>query len=220
MIKSFKLYNESLLDKISGPSEDEIIKNLEDKPDRLLKVSLRNNSKKGVDYALKNNANVGLLTEQELDVLINTYNYDINIIMDKLSFSSLYSYGVYKNNVNLIKRSIEMGKIISDYDLVDLYEENNKLFNKIIKELNFEIPNNIANTLIYKDDVDTLKLLIKNGFNIKEEAEKIMFGAAMIRKLNILNYLIHLGFKTPKDFNFDEIMYDDVVEILKNNMEK
>lgn len=58
MITKYKLYKESLLNKLDGPSEDEIIDNLKNNPNKLLKYSIENNFKRGIEIALSDGAKI------------------------------------------------------------------------------------------------------------------------------------------------------------------
>ena len=47
MIKNFKLYTVGLLNKLEGPSEEDINDILKDNPNKLLSHSIKNNFKRG-----------------------------------------------------------------------------------------------------------------------------------------------------------------------------
>ena len=67
MIKNYEQFNESLRDKLVGPTEDEIMNNLKDlSPDKLLLKSCQIGFIKGIELALEKGADVHYNNEQAL----------------------------------------------------------------------------------------------------------------------------------------------------------
>ena len=78
MIKKYKIFKESLLNKLEGPNEEEVLDSLKDNPDKLLKVSLDLNFIKGINFALENGAKIKNLRNNNLyDKIFKYLNYII-----------------------------------------------------------------------------------------------------------------------------------------------
>ena len=85
MIKNYKQFNESLKDKLVGPTEEEILDNLKElSPNRLLIKSCKIGFLKGVEVSLEKGANVHCVREQPL-CLSSSYGYIeiVKLLLDK-----------------------------------------------------------------------------------------------------------------------------------------
>jgi len=122
MIKKFNEYiNEGVLDKLTGPSEDDVINQLKDRPDRLLNAACNNGMLTGVQYAIDHGAKPNFEhlkkaienngNEELLDILINDNTLDENIN------SKLLMLCVSKDNTYMIKKLVDMG--------IDIKSDNN-----------------------------------------------------------------------------------------------
>lgn len=225
MIKKYNQYiKESLLDKLSGPSEEEVINTFKDNPDKLLKVSLNTDFLKGINIALENGAKIKNIWNNKLwEKLFKILNYDDEKIIKTLEAPGiLLDYAYDADNKNIMIYSLENGANFNNEQLNDMFYDSPKLFEYLCKNVkNFKIDIRFIKKILYRKGLDGIKKLIDLGcFNVKESGLDLLESAAFIGNKEVVNLLLNIGIKIPKDFNFDDIMYDDIIEIIKNNMEK
>ena len=112
MIKNYKQFNESLRDKLVGPSEDEIWNNIKDlSPDKILKKCSKIGFFKGVEIALERGADIEIgliesLKEKNKDIFVFLIKKggDISIFDDPIydlneTIDTLLSYGKSYNDL-------------------------------------------------------------------------------------------------------------------------
>ena len=105
MIKKYKLFTESLLDNMVGPTDEEIINSFNNDYMKLLKYSIKNEYIKGIDIAIKNGINI-----YSLDGYDTYYIYKYHIILGKprdealeyVDIKKLTDSCVQKNELSLL----------------------------------------------------------------------------------------------------------------------
>lgn len=124
MIKKYSIFKESLLNKLTGPTYDEILKNTS--ANNLLRICFNNFDDYGVEYALKNGASVVLYNK-----LKDVKEWFLNII-NNLEFKKyITNENViiwYMGNIALFNQEIEKKNILVDY---------NKIWLKFINEYGY-----------------------------------------------------------------------------------
>ena len=84
MIKNYKQFNESLKDKLVGPTEDEVLNNLKDlSPDDLLIKSCKIGLVKGIEIALERGADINFNRNQALSEAVFNNNLEIIKLLHK-----------------------------------------------------------------------------------------------------------------------------------------
>ena len=103
MIKNYKQFNESLKDKLVGPTEDEVLDNLKLRPNDLLLKSCKIGFLKGVEIALNRGADVHIHGDYPLKYA--SVNGHIEIVKYLLNNGA----DVHIDNDLPLKRATKMG---------------------------------------------------------------------------------------------------------------
>ena len=116
MIKNYKQFNESLRDKLVGPSEDEVMDNFKDlSPNDLLVKSCKIGFLRGVEIALERGANVHFNGEQSLAETVYNNNLDIFKLLHKNGADIHFGRDVslrdasHKGNTEMVKYLLDNG---------------------------------------------------------------------------------------------------------------
>ena len=90
MINSYKIFKESLLDKLEGPSEEEFFDYIKDfKPNDILIKSIDIKFKRGIEYAIENGATTGGLYPQDLLQYYLIMGYSKEQIIKEIGLDSI-----------------------------------------------------------------------------------------------------------------------------------
>ena len=94
MIKNYKQFNESLRDKLVGPSDDEVMDNLKHlSPDELLRKSCKIGFLKGVEVALKKGADIHYYDDVPLRTASNEgHNEIVNHLLDNVQYQIMIAF--------------------------------------------------------------------------------------------------------------------------------
>lgn len=113
MIKKYKIFNEGINQYLKGPTEEEVINGLTDKPDKLLNVGCSNGMLNAVKSAIElgakptfehlKNAIGSTENEELLNILINSNN------LSETDIGRLLMFCVNKDNSVMIKKIVDMG---------------------------------------------------------------------------------------------------------------
>ena len=146
MIKNFKQFNESLRDKLVGPSDDELLNNFKDlNPNSLLLKSSKIGFLKGVEIALERGANIDYWNNDALTNACSFGHYDIvKLLIDK-------GVDIHISNEFTLLQSCSSGY----YDMVKLLLDNDADVH-----VNNDRPIRYA---IEKRHEDIVKLLLDKG---------------------------------------------------------
>ena len=116
MITNFSKFNESLRDKLVGPTEDEVMDNFKDlSPNKLLSKSCKKGFLKGVQVALEQGADIHTYNTNPLIDACNNDNFDIIklLIENGADISNmnrtLLSTCINANNYEMVKFLLENG---------------------------------------------------------------------------------------------------------------
>lgn len=165
-ISTYLNSNESLLNRLEGPTQQEIIENLKDNPDKLLRYSIDNEYLEGVELALENGANPNVDNyslflynrkdkEKIIDLLFE-YSYIPRIENDfiKILFNNIEP--LYSNSDDVVKYKNEYGVLF----YFTVFGSNNYL----------EIPHNIYYIFfnVYNKSKQEIYTLFKNYFNLQD----------------------------------------------------
>ena len=191
---------ESIKHLLVGPTEDEVIDQLKDKPNNLLDYSIRNNFLSGIKYAVSHGANVFKLVRElklkveSLDIIkFLKEEYDVNV--------NDFSYNIHK-----------------------IIDDNNELINNV--DFKYLVENGLD--VNYKHDfylriaayhgyVDIAKLLIEKGSHVDTLDNQTIWQASMNGHLEMVKLLeengadIHTGDDRPLRYSAG-MGYIDVVE--------
>ena len=210
---------ESLLNKLEGPNEEEVLDSLKDNPDKLLKVSLDLNFIKGINFALENGAKIKNLRNNNLyDKIFKYLNYNEEQIINTLEVPNhILEYAYSINDKNLMKYALENGAKFNNEQLNHLLYESFESFEYLCKNVkDFKINDAFIKRLFFeKKSLDIKKLIDLGCIDIMKDGLDYLKCAAFIGNIGVVKLLLDAGVKIPKDFNFDDIMYDDIIEILK-----
>lgn len=169
MIKKYNEYiNESLLDKLSGPSEDELLDKYKNNPIELLKKSIKNKSVEGIELALNMGANETeiiapdrcdmyaiLGDKKELLKLLNTM-YDSAYLKNQL-VDNLIKYKLIEELIDEINED----ETLLAFAIKTTYVRNKEEIREILFDL-FKLDKKLVEDIIYK---------IKTDFRLKARDE-------------------------------------------------
>ena len=203
---------ESLLDKLEGPTEEEVVKHLEglsgfelmkksikvgylqgvirgmeeyDDYDDVLLLSLQYNFVEGIDYALKNGA------DKNVKLNVNDFIHNIDDV-------SILGYCIYYNSIEIL-----------DYLL------NNYKFTYKEKE-------EAKQVAIITSNYDLLDFLLEHGAKLDQED---LIWCALENKIEMIDYIIKKGFEVTssikdiiKQIEEGEYPEDETIEHVKNKL--
>lgn len=228
MIIKYNIFlNEKISDKMLGLSENEILNNLKDKPDDLIKLGFKYNSYKFISAALKN----GDLSEYDTDSIF-TYlikndkyelfekiliNEDIDIneidetdmvnVFEKLSYNKFQLLILkYLNNKHLLKeillsvisnKFISIINIILDKNVFEI-EELNDMFISIDTSDN--------------DSVNIIKIFLEHNVDINYENSELLLNALGNGNYDVIKFLLEHGAKI-----IDNKYFKNEINFLKNS---
>ena len=232
MIKNYKKFNEGIKHLLVGPTEEEIINGLKDKPNILLDYSIRNNFLSGIKYAVSHGASVFKLVRElkltvdkldiikflknEYDVNINDFSYNIHKIIDdnnKLINSDDFKYLV-ENGLDVNYKHDFYLRIAAYYGYVDIA--------KLLIEKGSHVQA-LDNQPIWQASMngylEMVKLLVENGADIHTGDDRPLRFSAGMGHVDMVKYCLT---KNPSMISVilsleeaQEQKFLDVVEILK-----
>jgi len=176
MIKNYKKFNEGLLDKLQGPTQEEIFNNLKNNPTKLLKYSIDNKFEEGIKYALKNGA--------EIYEFLRYINFEITDL-DSIDYL-IKEYGINTNQLTFKIKSL----IDDNNDLL-----NTNTFRSFIKnglDVNFK-HDFFLRVSAYHGYVETAKLLLEKGSHADILDNQPIYQAAMNGHLEMVKLLEENG---------------------------
>jgi len=173
MIKNYKKFNEGLLDKLQGPTQEEIFNNLKNNPTKLLKYSIDNKFEEGIKYALKNGA--------EIYEFLRYINFEITDL-DSIDYL-IKEYGINTNQLTFKIKSL----IDDNNDLL-----NTNTFRSFIKnglDVNFK-HDFFLRVSAYHGYVETAKLLEENGADVNTKNYMPLRLAASGGYIDVVRYCL------------------------------
>lgn len=187
MIKKYKLFKESLLDHLKGPTEEEIIKNFEDNPDKFLEYSINNEYLRGVKIALDNGA----------DPCVDNYRLFLYKGKHKEEIIELlFEYSnIPKSENNIIK--LIFNNIEQEYSNTDVAVRYKNKYGVLFYFIVFgdkyimEIPSNVYYLFfhVYNKSKQEIIDLLSDEFNLPD-------------------FAMHVTTETPSSFKIKKTLYD------------
>ena len=138
MIKNYNQFNESLLDKLEGPSKEDVLNNIT--PDELLYRSCKKSDYENAKFALENNADVHYLKDlcirfsDDFEIIRLLVEYGANIQAD--NNVALYN-SIIRKDYRRFKFLLENGANIEDHILSYLFSKNRKKFKDYLINNNY-----------------------------------------------------------------------------------
>ena len=206
MIKNYKQFNESLKDKLVGPTEDEVMDNFKDlSPNELLLKSCKNGFLKGVEIALEKGANIHLNNDEPL--VFASRNQHIDVV--KLLFDKGTDFNI---EMSLISTTFNGNK-----DLSEIILDNGDYTNSLIDE-----------SLVWASangKIEIVKLLLDIGADIHTQEDDSLNRACRSGHIDVVKLLLDRGADIYNKNNFplrnaklsDN---DELIEYIKKCMEK
>jgi len=192
---SKKDLNEGIKHLLVGPTENEVLEQLKNEPQRLLNYSISNNFKKGIEIALDSGANIHMLWSGDLFKLFKIMNYTNEQIINNTNISKLKDYALLKNNKELLKYALENGEQLNADTIKDLFYNDFDTFEYVAKNVKgFSVYLGLIREFIRNDKINYIKTIFKLGcFDFK------WFGNSLIKfcrsfnsgRKDIINFLIN-----------------------------
>jgi len=170
MIKKYKQFNEGLLDKLKGPSMEELLKN--SSPERILKTGVELNDLDMVKFAVEHGANVYGESQMVL-------------------FFSIH----HKNN-DMILYLLEHGANLKDENIIGILKLNDiELFKEVLEKYkpSYQLDDSILFYAVSVDNIDAAKFLIENGLNVDFENGTPLRCAIVKNNLELVELLVDNG---------------------------
>ena len=180
MIKNYKLFKESLLDKLHGPTEEELLDNLKNmEPNKMLLKSVEVGLLKGVEYALENFQYFGSVLSNALYEAFNKNHMDIAIFL-------------LNNGAKIIGfHTVPVIEKVSDLNRDDILE---LILKNGIDEYFLSQFDNILQENAKKGHYKIISLLLKYNIGVSEKSiEETLFHAASIKDEKIVSLLLDYG---------------------------
>ena len=184
MIKKYKIFKESLLNKLEGPSEDEVINNLSKNPNKLLLFSCEEGLLEYVKKSLENGADIHYKKDSAVKIVAQDGNLEIlkYLISKGANFrvdsDTPMEYAAFGGHLDIIKYLVEMG--------VKIYFNSSKALDAAIRN----------------GHLDVVKYLVEKGINVRIH-KQFLDIASRHGHLDIVKYLIGKG----ADFYNQNAMY-------------
>lgn len=176
MIKNYKIFTESLLSKLEGPSEEEIFNNFKDlTPDDMLYKSIDIGFSKGIKKAI---------------------NFGVNI-----DFNEAFCLSAESGHLDLVKFFHEKGAEVTNDDNYALkYSAENGHLDvvKYLIEHGADVHANNDYALRWSANngyLDVVKYLVENGADIHVNSDVPLLNAVINGHLDVVKYLVENGSK-------------------------
>lgn len=188
MLKKYNEYiNESLLNRLEGPTQQEIIENFKNNPDKLLRYSIDNEYLEGVELALENGANPNvdnyslfLYNRKDKEKIIDLLFEYSNIPRSENDLTKILFNNIepeYSNSDGVVKYKNEYGVLF----YFTVFGSDNYL----------EIPNNVY-------------YLFFNVYNKSKQEIHTLFE----HHFNLPNFNIHISISSS--FKIEKLLYDNL----------
>lgn len=156
MIKNYKIFTESLLNKLEGPSENDLWNYVKDfNASEMLYKSIKNDFVFGIKKAIDKGAEI-----ENDDIFIALSNYSYNVVK---YLKSNFEFHIKKHHINTY--------------IIQLMEDNRldiiKLFEDVIKEYSKD-DDYIFRKSLELNKIDIFKYLLNLGFNIHDNNEFLL----------------------------------------------
>lgn len=233
MLKKYNEYiKESLLNRLEGPTQQEIIENLKDNPDKLLRYSIDNEYLEGVELALENGANPNvdnyslfLYNRKDKEKIIDLLFEYSNIPRSENDLTKILFNNIepeYSNSDGVVKYKNEYGVLF----YFTVFGSDNYL----------EIPNNVYYLFfnVYNNSKQEIHTLFENHFNLPKfnihisisssfKIEKLLYDNLKGLKESLLNHLEgpskeEVSKNLKEKFNKDNDVLFYLNELVKNEL--
>ena len=162
MIKKYKIFKESLLDKLNGPTEEELFNNIKNNPEKLFDMGVELNKKEWIILSFKkdkeqNYKNSGFCSFNDIADFFEKYKLSDD---EKIEILDLLKTATFMLKVS-IKSDFVKGIIYSIKRGADVNKISPNLYIGVVR----------------RNNIDVLRTLIENGLNdeiisiLKKEAE-------------------------------------------------
>jgi len=224
--------NESIRSLLVGPTEDEVLDQLKDNPQKLLDYSIRNNFLSGIKYAVTHGADVFKLVrslklnidsleiikflKEEYDIIIDDFSYNIHKIINDNNKLMNSEYFIY-----LVENGLDVNYDYDFYLRVAAYDGYVDIAKLLIKKgAHVQSLNNQAIwQASMNGHLEMVKLLVENGADIHTTDDRPLRFAAGMGHLEMVKYCLT---KNPSLTSVvisleeaQEQKFLDVVEVLK-----
>ena len=224
IIKNFKLFKESLLTKLEGPTEEEIWDNLNHlSPDMLLDKSIKIDFLKGIKYAIDNGA-----TLEKDDIITAISNRSYNTI--KYLLSTDINFEIDKKIINFY------GLQLIEEERLDIIKLLEKYIKEILKHDDYLLTHSLALNKIdifkYFLSLEAAYIHISNDFLLRKYGENLDYNRTKLllelgANVNIFGgYLldkaaINLSVKMVQlfmDYGIKFKDYDELIKVLNERL--
>lgn len=178
MIKNYNKYiNESILDKLKGPTLEEMEEFAKNDPKTLMETSIKQGYIDGVNRAIEKGVDLNYYFSNYLHLAVIYGRYEIvEILLNKgIEFRESSISAAYENGYDKI------AELILTY------------FNYTFKSFIEKFPNEHLRISIHYNKIDEVKKAIKNGANVNKSLANFLFNALLNKRNDIAKCLIVHG---------------------------